>query len=58
MHGSGRRGRRGELLVSHVDDSFRFGSRRRRGGLDRRALFHGLIAFVTVLLGYAVLRAV
>jgi hypothetical protein len=44
--------------VSRVDDSFRFGSRWRRGGWDRRALVHGSIAFVCVLLGYALLRVV
>jgi hypothetical protein len=44
--------------VSRVDDSFRYGSRWRRGGLDRRALLHGSIAFVVVLLGYALFRAV
>jgi hypothetical protein len=45
-------------VVSRVDDSFRFGSRWRRGGFDRRALLHGAIAFAAVLLGYGLLRLV
>jgi hypothetical protein len=58
MHRSRRSGGPGDLVVSRVDDSFRFGSHHRRGGLDRRALLHGAIAFVTVLLGYGLLRLV
>jgi hypothetical protein len=41
--------------VSAVDDSFRFGAGRRRTRLDRRALAHGTVAFVAVLLGAALL---
>jgi len=42
--------------VSAVDDSFGYGSRRRGTSLDRRALAHGAIAFVAVLLGAALLH--